>query len=68
MNADKLGALWLKKANNGSSFLSGEITINEQKIKIVVFKNKKEKENQPDYNILISRPKTTEQQVTEAGF
>jgi uncharacterized protein (DUF736 family) len=53
---DKIGALWIK-----NDFFTGTIKIDDKEIKIVVFKNTyKEKDNQPDYNILLSRPKTEE--------
>ncbi len=53
---DKIGALWIK-----NDFFTGTIKIDDKEIKIVVFKNTyKEKDNQPDYNILISKPKTEE--------
>ena len=55
---DELGALWLKDGKNGKYF-SGKITVDGQDIGIVIFKNTyKEKENQPDYKILRSRPRS----------
>lgn len=57
MKEDELGALWLKEGKSGK-YMSGRIEVNGEKINIVVFKNTyKEKENQPDYKILRSRPK-----------
>jgi len=55
---DKIGALWIKTSVKGD-FLSGNIEIDGKKIPIVCFKNtlKKEGENTPDYNILISKPR-----------
>ena len=54
-----IGALWLNQSKNGVKFLTGNIEINNQKIKIVVFKNKNKKEaKHPDYNILLSEPKS----------
>lgn len=65
---DELGALWLKDGKNGK-YMSGRIEINGEKINIVVFKNTyKEKENQPDYKILRSRPKTDAPQQTADTF
>lgn len=53
---DRIGALWEKSGRNGV-FFAGEIELNGEKTKIVVFPNsKKEKETQPDWNILISKP------------
>ena len=49
---DNIWALWLKNGKNGQ-FLTGKIKINEDEIKIVIFKNNyKNKDNQPDYTIL----------------
>lgn len=52
-----IGALWEKFTKAGQSYFTGNVEVNGAKIKIVVFKNnKKSKETQPDYNILISQP------------
>lgn len=54
---NELGALWVKDGKNGKYF-SGKITVDNQDIGIVIFKNDyKEKENQPDYKILRKRPR-----------
>lgn len=51
----KIGALWLKTANDGRKFFSGVLQDLTGDINIAVFKNdRKEKENQPDYNIVLS--------------
>lgn len=55
-----IGALWLKKSQSGESFLSGVIEVPEgQKVNIVAFKNtmKEEGSNQPDFRILLSKPR-----------
>lgn len=52
---DNIGALWLKNGKNGQ-FLTGKIKINDEDLKIVIFKNTyKTKETQPDYSILKAR-------------
>ena len=52
-----IGALWLKKSKKGLVYMSGQLEIDDQKIQITVFKNeRKEKKNQPDYQILKSEP------------
>lgn len=62
---NKIGALWSKKGPKGD-YMTGEIELNGQKTKIVVFYNShKEKENQPDWNILISKPKEQEENSLE---
>jgi uncharacterized protein (DUF736 family) len=61
-----IGALWLKKAKSGLVFMSGEITIEETKHQIVVFKNDKQKDNQPDYRILKSEPYNPKKDKAEA--
>ena len=54
---NSIGALWIKKSAKGVSYLSGNIEINGQKIKIAVLKNTyKKTERQPDYRILQSTP------------
>ena len=53
---NNIGALW-KKENEKGEFFTGHIKLdNDEKIKIVVFKNNyKNKDTQPDYQILKAR-------------
>ena len=56
MAEDSIGALWKKTGQKGE-YMTGEVEVNGVKQRIVVFKNSyKEKENQPDYRILASKP------------
>jgi uncharacterized protein (DUF736 family) len=57
----KIGALWIRETQEGKKFMSGLIETLNGDVHIAVFKNdKKEKENQPDYNIVLSeKPKVT---------
>jgi uncharacterized protein (DUF736 family) len=59
----KIGALWLRQSQDGKQFLSGVIQDLSGDINIAVFKNdRKEAENQPDYNIVLSeKPKPAPQ-------
>ncbi|MFH1621093.1 MAG: hypothetical protein ABIB04_03335 [Patescibacteria group bacterium] len=51
----KIGALWLKETKDGKKYFSGVIEDLRGDIRIAVFKNdRKEKENQPDYQIIVS--------------
>jgi uncharacterized protein (DUF736 family) len=54
----KIGALWKNESKGKTAFLSGVINAGllGQK-RVVVFKNElKEKDNEPDYHILLSDP------------
>lgn len=54
---DKLGALWQKTGAHGDYF-SGEIELNGEKHRIVVFANqRKTAEKQPDWHIFRSVPR-----------
>ena len=54
---NQLGALWNKESSKGQ-YMSGHITINEETINIVCFKNGYKKEDKhPDWIILKSKPK-----------
>lgn len=53
---ESIGALWLKRSKSDVPYLSGEITIGDRKIRLVVFKNKKSKDTHPDYKIFESKP------------
>jgi len=49
----KCGALWKRESNDGKKYHTGVIETMFGQIQIAVFKNdKKEKENQPDFNIV----------------
>ncbi len=51
----KIGALWLKETKDGKKYFSGVLEDLRGEIRIVIFKNdRKEKENQPDYQIIVS--------------
>ncbi len=51
----KIGALWLKETKDGKKYMSGVLEDLRGDIRIAVFKNdRKEKENHPDYQIVVS--------------
>jgi len=53
----KIGALWSKQNKEGKTFLTGVINDISGDIRIVIFPNdKKTQPNQPDYNIVRSKP------------
>lgn len=57
-NPDEIGAIWVREGQNGK-YMTGKVTVNGQEIPIVCFLNSyKKNDNQPDYRILISKPKT----------
>lgn len=65
----KIGALWLRQTQDGAKYFSGVIQDLSGDINIAVFQNdKKEKDNQPDYNIVLSeKPKPVPQPQHEGG-
>lgn len=68
---DRIGAIW--KGKDGKDYFTGSIegplNLGEgEKLKIVVFKNqRKEKDTQPDYNILKSKPREGGQGTAKQG-
>lgn len=51
----KIGALWLKETKDGKKYFSGVLEDLRGEIRIAIFKNdRKEKDNQPDYQIVVS--------------
>ena len=57
-NDNELGALWKRKSQKGTTFLTGKIKVNNESIDVVVFQNtEKKSENSPDYRILKSQPR-----------
>ena len=66
--AKNIGALWLKTSKEGELFYSGVIRDIRGDIPIVVFQNnRKERENQPDYNIVLSEPRKEDPPGGETG-
>lgn len=58
----ELAALWLKETKDGSEYMSGKLN----GLNVFVFKNNyKEKENQPDYKIYLSKPEKKEEGTHE---
>lgn len=54
----KIGALWTRTSKEGKKYLSGVLQDLSGDIRIAVFLNdRKEKDNEPDYNILLSEQK-----------
>jgi len=60
---NNIGALWIKEGTNGE-FFKGNIKLdNGEKINIVIFKNNyKNKEAQPDYQILKAKEQQQKQE------
>ena len=53
-----IGALWEKTSKSGTKYFSGVFESGDQKTNIVIFQNsRKEKDNQPDWQIFLSEPK-----------
>lgn len=48
-----IGAFW-KKDKSGKKFLSGKIKLGEKEYTAFVFSNKKDKDNHPDYRLVLS--------------
>lgn len=61
----KIGALWLKE-KDGKKYFSGKIEVPGLDLQFAVFKNEeKNKENQPDYNIVWSSPNQKKNNSTQ---
>ena len=59
----KIGALWLKKTKDGQQYFSGVLTDMRGNFPIVVFKNDKKKDTQPDFQIFVSEPQKKQEKV-----
>lgn len=61
-----IGALWAKQSSKGEYF-TGQLELNDEKIKIVVFKNNYKKEDKhPDWKIFLSTPKPQVQETNNS--
>jgi hypothetical protein len=53
----KIGALWLRQTKDGQTYMSGVVEYPGMKLQFAVFRNEdKQKDNQPDYNIIWNPP------------
>ena len=69
MASQKIGALWKRKTQDGKVFLSGVLQDITGDIQIAVFANdRKEKDNQPDFNIVRSEQKEERKQQGNDDF
>lgn len=48
---NKIGAVWLRDAKSGMKYMSGQLELDGVKHNITIFKNKKQQDNHPDYQI-----------------
>jgi uncharacterized protein (DUF736 family) len=65
----KIGSLWQRKTKDGKTYLSCILEDLSGDIRIAVFKNdRKEKENQPDYQIVLSGEKKETTQTKKDDF
>ena len=68
-----IGALWARESRNGGQkYLAGNVKFDvdgeEKTVKVVVFKNnRKERDNQPDYQIYKQREQTQEVAATASN-
>lgn len=53
MNNEYKSALWEKKSEKGTTYFNGKIKIENKEYRITLFKNNKQNEKQPDFNIII---------------
>jgi len=69
MASKRIGALWVRTTQDGKQYFSGVLNDLRGDINIAIFQNdRKEKENQPDYNIILSEPKGQNQQNQVSAF
>lgn len=66
MSADtkrSIGGLWMNEAKSGKKYMSGSVEIKGEKVKIIVFKNDRNREEgdkKPDYKIYEHTPRPTQ--------
>jgi uncharacterized protein (DUF736 family) len=54
-----IGALWIRKSQKGTSYMTGQVELGNTKVDVVVFRNTKKQpgEKTPDFRIYLSEPK-----------
>jgi uncharacterized protein (DUF736 family) len=66
MASQKIGALWKRKTQDGKTFLSGVIQDIRGDINVAVFANdRKDKDNQPDFNIVRSEQREQREETKQ---
>ena len=60
----KIG-LWEKKSQKGVVYYFGKVEINGKEYKVSLFKNNKQNEKQPDYNIIMRNEEKKEENKKE---
>lgn len=69
MASQNIGVLWKRKTQDGKVFLSGVLRDISGDIQIAVFpNNRKDKDNQPDFNIIRSEQKEERKQQGNDDF
>ena len=46
-----IGGLWAHESKKGVKYMSGQVTIGDKKVDIVIFRNKYKEDKKPDYVI-----------------
>jgi len=66
-NSSNIGVLWARTSSKGASFMSGYITLNGEKKRIVCFKSTKFTDKSPDWQVQFSKdlPPRAESKVEE---
>jgi len=60
----QIGALWIKKDKNGNQYMSGVLEDMRGAFRIACFQNnKKTKQSQPDYHIVLSEDKKQDKKL-----
>ena len=65
----RVGALWKRESEKGKTYLSGVLDMGAfGEVRVSIFKNdRKEKENQPDYNVVLSNDVGAEVEAAQQG-
>jgi uncharacterized protein (DUF736 family) len=63
----EIGATWTKQPKNGGEeYMTGDITVNGEKVSIILFRNNfKDQENKPDWRIYVRDPMEEKSTKTE---
>ena len=58
--------LWERKSKQGNTYYAGKITIGDKTYLVNLFKNNKQNDKQPDYNIMLKdAPEKVEQETPQ---
>lgn len=66
MNNEIKTGLWIKESKKGTKYFSGSLKLDGKEYYLTMFKNNKNNEKQPDYNLILRSKEQVEEKQIDA--